>query len=153
MSELSLVEAQSRLNDYMRSRGMKVTRQREVILEGFMGLGKHVGVEELLTVARGKSPSIGHATVYRTMKLLVEAGIADERRFSTGVTLYEPRHGVGHHHDHLICTVCERIVEFENDEIEDLQEQVAEENGFRLTHHKMELYGICGTCQSEDSRS
>jgi Fur family ferric uptake transcriptional regulator len=132
----------------MRSRGLKVTRQRDQILESFLKIGKHVGVEDLLRAVRKDTPSIGNATVYRTMKLFVEAGIAEERRFSAGVTLYEPHEGDEHHHDHLICTVCERIFEFENEEIEQLQEQVADAQGFKLTHHKMELYGLCADCQS-----
>jgi Fur family ferric uptake transcriptional regulator len=131
----------------MRSRGLKVTRQRDIILESFLKTGKHVGVEDLLKTVRRKSPSIGNATLYRTMRLFVEAGIAEERRFATGVTLYEPRDGDEHHHDHLICTSCDRIFEFENEAIEKLQDEVAEAQGFRLTHHKMELYGICADCQ------
>jgi len=131
----------------MRSRGLKVTRQREIILQSFLKTGKHVGVEDLLQTVRRKSPSIGNATVYRTMRLFVEAGIAEERRFSTGATLFEPHDGDEHHHDHLICTSCERIFEFENEAIEKLQDEVAEAQGFRLTHHKMELYGLCADCQ------
>ena len=148
MAGLTLREAQKRLREHMRSRGLKVTRQREVILESFLKSGKHVGVEDLLRTVRRRSPSVGNATVYRTMKLFVEAGIAEERRFSTGASLYEPHDGDEHHHDHLICTECERIFEFENEEIEALQDKVAEARGFKLTHHKMELYGICADCQS-----
>ena len=148
MSELTLHEAQSRLAVHMRSRGLKVTRQRDQILEIFLKIGKHVGVEDLLLAVRKDTPSIGNATVYRTMKLFVDAGIAEERRFSTGATLYEPRDGDEHHHDHLICTSCEQIFEFENEEIEQLQEQVAKARGFNLTHHKMELYGLCADCQT-----
>ncbi len=148
MSGLTLNEAQNRLAAHMRSRGLKVTRQRDQILESFLKIGKHVGVEDLLHAVRRDTPSIGNATVYRTMKLFVEAGIAEERRFSAGVTLYEPRDGDEHHHDHLICTSCEQIFEFENEEIEQLQEQVAAAQGFELTHHKMELYGLCAACQA-----
>ncbi len=148
MSGLTLTEAQNRLAAHMRSRGLKVTRQRDQILESFLKIGKHVGVEDLLHAVRKHTPSIGNATVYRTMKLFVDAGIAEERRFSTGVTLYEPRDGDEHHHDHLICTSCEQIFEFENEEIEQLQEEVAASQGFKITHHKMELYGLCASCQA-----
>ena len=147
MARINLREAQRRLTKYMRSRGMKVTRQRELILESFLRLGKHVGVEDLLVDVRKHNPSVGNATVYRTMKLFVEAGLAEERRFRGGVTLYEPHDGDEHHHDHIICTACDEIVEFENEEIERLQEDVAESLGFHLTHHRMELYGVCHTCQ------
>jgi Fur family ferric uptake transcriptional regulator len=147
MTALTMKDAERRLTAHLKSKGLKVTRQRELILESFLKTGKHIGVEELLLQVRRRSPTIGNATVYRTMKLFVEAGIAEERRFSTGATLYEAHDGDEHHHDHLICTSCERIFEFENEEIEKLQDEVAESHGFRLTHHKMELYGVCRDCQ------
>ncbi len=131
----------------MRSHGLKTTRQREQILQTFLAADKHVGVEELLGLVRRREPGIGHATVYRTMKLFVESGIASERHFADGATLYEPETGEhDHHHDHLICTSCGKIVEFENEEIEHLQKQVAARYGFGLTDHKMELYGTCADC-------
>lgn len=147
MTALTMKEAERRLTVHLKSKGLKVTRQRELILESFLKTGKHIGVEELLLQVRRRSPTIGNATVYRTMKLFVEAGIAEERRFSTGATLYEAHDGDEHHHDHLICTSCERIFEFENEKIEKLQDEVAESHGFKLTHHKMELYGLCRACQ------
>ena len=147
MTALTMKEAERRLTAHLKSKGLKVTRQRELILESFLKTGKHIGVEELLLQVRRRSPTIGNATVYRTMKLFVEAGIAEERRFSTGATLYEAHDGDEHHHDHLICTSCQRIFEFENEEIEKLQDEVAESHGFKLTHHKMELYGLCRDCQ------
>ncbi len=140
-------DAHGRLVAYMKANGLKLTRQREEILEAFLGAHKHVGVEELLGLVRAKQPGIGHATVYRTMKLFVDSGIATERHFSDGATLYEPETDEHDHHDHLICTSCGKIVEFEDERIEDLQEAVAKQMGFVLTHHKMELYGLCGDCQ------
>ena len=120
--------ARTRLTDYMRRKGLKLTRQRETILRAFLSGQKHVAVDELLEQTRKLHPGVGHATVYRTVKLFVEAGIAHEHNFTDGPAQYEPAQpGGADHHDHLICTVCDRIVEFENDEIELLQEQVAEE--------------------------
>jgi Fur family ferric uptake transcriptional regulator len=140
--------AHARLTRHMRGHGLKLTRQREIILEAFLAAPRHVPVEELLGTVRQKDGGIGHATVYRTMKLFVEAGIASERHFSDGPTQYEPQADGHEHHDHLICTSCGRIVEFENEEIERLQEAVARGHGFTLTHHKMELYGVCAECRS-----
>jgi len=144
--------AHERLTRHMRGRGLKLTRQRELILESFLASPKHVAVEELLAAVRGKDRGIGHATVYRTMKLFVEAGIAQERHFGDGASQYEPEAPDGHaHHDHLICTRCGRIIEFENADIERLQEAVATRYGFRLTHHKMELYGLCRDCRKAEA--
>jgi Fur family ferric uptake transcriptional regulator len=84
--------------------------------------------------------------VYRTLKLFVEAGVASEWSFRDGVSRYEVRRP---HHDHLICTGCDAIVEFENDEIEQLQEQVAKRLGFKLTAHRLELYGLCRNCRTK----
>lgn len=136
--------AHDRLTDYMRRKGLKLTRQRQTILEAFLSGQKHVAIDELLAQTRQLHPGVGHATVYRTMKLFVDAGIAHEHNFSDGPAQYEPAQpGDDEHHDHLICTACDRIVEFENDEIEALQEKVAKTHGFKLTDHRMQLYGVC----------
>jgi Fur family ferric uptake transcriptional regulator len=86
------------------------------------------------------------ATVYRTMKLRAESNLAHAQNFGDGQTRYEPAVG-REHHDHLICTRCGTIIEFENDRIEQMQDAVARKHGFRVTSHKMELYGLCRTCQ------
>jgi Fur family transcriptional regulator, ferric uptake regulator len=136
--------AHDRLTEYMRRKGLKLTRQRETILRAFLSGQKHVAIDELLGATRKLHPGVGHATVYRTMKLFVEAGIAHEHNFSDGPAQYEPAHaGDDEHHDHLICTACDRIIEFENAEIEVLQDQVATTHGFRLTDHRMQLFGVC----------
>ena len=147
MQRAGLADAQERLSGYMRAHGLKLTRQRELILKTFLDARKHIAVDELLREVRRRDSGVGHATVYRTMKLFVEAGIATERNFSEGASRYEPadEHGDGHH-DHLICSRCSRITEFENPEIEALQLAVAARYGFRLLDHKMELYGICPDC-------
>ena len=137
---------QEQLAAYLKTEGLKGTRQRARILEVFLDASKHISVEELLGLVRKVEPGIGHATIYRTMKLLVSAGLAAERRFGGGVTLFEPEADSTEHHDHLICVRCGMIVEFEHPRIEELQEEVAETHGFLLTHHKMELYGVCPSC-------
>ncbi len=138
--------ALERLTAHMRSHGLKLTRQREVILRCFLAAEDHLSIEQLLTRTREADKGIGPATVYRTMKLFVQAGIAAEHRFAEGASLYEPDlDGHDDHHDHLICRDCGRILEFENAEIERLQEEVARRLGFRLTDHRMELFGSCLT--------
>ncbi len=142
-----------RLLAYLASNGLKQTRQREQILRAFVDCRKHVSIDELVLQVRKRDGGIGHATVYRTMRLFVESGIAAERHFLDGPARYEAAEVLDEdHHDHLICTVCGDIVEFENEQIEHLQERVAAENSFRLTHHKMELYGTCPGCTAQDRR-
>lgn len=131
---------------FMSERGLKATRQRHLILETFFQLDGHFSVEQLWAQVRKHDPKVSVATVYRTMKLLAESGLAHAQNFGDGQTRYEPTVGRDHH-DHLICTRCSTIIEFENDRIEHLQEVVAKKHGFRVTSHKMELYGLCRACQ------
>ena len=130
---------------YLERKGLKTTQQREAIVDAFLRSSGHVALEDLLSSARRKHPSVGLATVYRTVKLLEEAGIAEARHFGPGQTLYEVSEGRAHH-DHLICTRCTLIIEFEDEKIETMQEAVAKRHGFHVTHHKMELYGLCRDC-------
>lgn len=134
------------LKEYVAKHGLKFTRQRELIADVFFKAGGHLKVEDLLERVRAIDPQVSLATVYRTMKLLTECGLASPHRFGDRITRYEPSEGDQEHHDHLICTSCERIVEFCNERIEALQDEVAEEHGFRVTHHRMELYGVCAAC-------
>ncbi len=139
-----------RLTQHMRTHGLKLTRQRELILRCFVRAEGHLSVDELLVLTREADRGVGPATVYRTMKLFVQAGIASERRFAEGASLYEPDlDGQDEHHDHLICRDCGRILEFENQQIERLQEEVARALGFELTDHRMELFGACRTVDCE----
>ncbi len=132
------------LNRYIAEKGLKSTRQRTLIVDTFFSTGGHLNVEQLLARVREQDRRISAATVYRTMKLLTECGLAQPRHFGDGQTRYET---AGDHHDHLICTSCGFIVEFENDEIEKLQLAVAKRHGFQVSHHKMELYGRCSKCR------
>src|SRR5262249_45777208 len=126
--------------------GLKNTRQRALIIDTFFGTGGHLSVEDVWNKVRSQDAKVSVATVYRTMKLLSECGLAHVRNFGDGQTRYESAAGRGHH-DHLICTRCGTIVEFENDRIEALQEAVARRHGFKVTSHKMELYGLCAKCR------
>jgi Fur family ferric uptake transcriptional regulator len=130
----------------MAEKGLKSTRQRALIVETFFQAGGHVSVEDVWSRVRKVDQRVSVATVYRTMKLLAESGLAHARNFGDGQTRYEAAVG-REHHDHLICTSCGKIIEFENDRIEALQEHVAKRHGFKVTSHKMELYGLCRDCQ------
>lgn len=136
------------MSEYLSGQGLKSTRQRDVVLNAFVSAGRHLSAEELYLLVKKSNPGIGYATVYRTLKLLAEAGLADERRFEDGFTRYEYNASDGHH-DHLICTRCGRILEFENERIEQLQQDVARKNRFKVQSHKLELYGLCSDCQGQ----
>ncbi|MBT0654699.1 Fur family transcriptional regulator [Geomobilimonas luticola] len=133
-------------SDFIAQKGLKSTRQRDTILEFFLASDRHMSIEELYLKVRAKHPNIGYATVYRTLKLFAEAGLAREIQFGDGQTRYE-HVNEGEHHDHLVCTRCGTIVEFENPVIEKLQDEVALSHGFLIETHKMELYGLCPKCR------
>jgi Fur family ferric uptake transcriptional regulator len=133
------------LHAYMLKKGLRSTDQRKLIVEIFFHSDDHVSIEELLARVRARDPRVGYATVYRTLKLLAECGVANERRFGDGLTRYELADDMTHH-DHLICVECGDITEFEEPRIESLQEKVADKYGFELRSHKHELYGICPKC-------
>jgi Fur family ferric uptake transcriptional regulator len=141
-------QLRARLNDYMAKHGLRSTEQRRLVTEMFFGSTEHLSIEELLDKVRLEEPKIGYATVYRTLKLLKECGLAFERHFGDGVSRYEVA-WADEHHDHLICVDCEKIVEFEDPDIEELQHNVAARLDFTLVRHKLELYGVCGDCRAK----
>ena len=140
------------LRGYVANNGLKSSRQREIIAEVFFGCEEHVAIEQLLSKAREKDNKISQATVYRTMKLLSECGLAKMRHFQSGQTLYEVSDGGKGHHDHLICLSCGKIVEFVHEKIEQLQHDIAEQHGFELADHRMELYGYCDDSKCADKK-
>lgn len=131
---------------YLSDKGLKSTQQREIILDEFLRAGSHLSTEELYLRIRRQHPNIGYATVYRTLKLFSECGIAEEHNFGDGQTRYESVAGE-EHHDHLICTSCKRIIEFEDPRIESLQDEVARLHDFKILNHRLELYGLCSDCR------
>jgi Fur family transcriptional regulator, ferric uptake regulator len=142
--------AQDVFRKYLSTKGLKYTRQRRAIAEAFLGSTAHPSLIEILELSRELHPSVGYATVYRTMKLMAECGLATEHRFSQGDHIrYEP-YVDGEHHDHLICLNCGLIIEFEEEEIEELQARVADDLGFTVRWHRHEIYGYCGLPQCQE---
>lgn len=139
------VERQS-LARYLDDHNLRHTRQRDAILEVFLEVKGHITAEDLYERVRSEHVNIGYTTVYRTMKLLCDAGLAAERKFEDGVTRYEISH---EHHDHLVCVRCGKIIEFECRMIETAQDEIADRYGFRILRHRHELYGHCRECRED----
>ena len=151
-------ELKERWQTYIQDKKLNTTSQREAIVEQFLRTKDHISIDELLARVRKRQPKVGYATVYRTVKLLVDSGLAVERQFGDGQARYEV---VGDHHDHLICMKCGLILEFEDDDIERLQEKIAARlGGFTVLRHRHELYGLCakaagdagGSCPREQQK-
>jgi len=130
----------SRLEILCKDKGMKMTGQRRTIARVLSEAVDHPDVEELTKRAMAEDSNISIATVYRTVRLFEEAGIVERLDFGDGRARYEE--ASNEHHDHLIDIKSGRVIEFENLEIEALQEKIAREHGFRLVGHKLELYGV-----------
>ena len=133
------------LEKFIEEKGLRYTPQREEILKVFLSVERHLSAEELHKIVRKKYPGIGYVTVYRTMKLLEDAGLCNEVDFGDGIARFEHRYGHGHH-DHLVCIKCGSFTEVVNPEIEKLQDELAKERRFIASKHKLQIFGICSKC-------
>ena len=140
------------LHKYMAAHNLKTTRQRDLIVQIFFNTLEHISVEELYEKAKEKDSNIGFATVYRTMKMLTDSGLANRRNFGDGHTRFENTYE-GEHHDHMICNSCGNITEFESQALDTLKDEIAEKNNFSLQYHQMQLYGLCGKCQRASAQN
>ncbi len=135
---------------HLKASGGKMTASRSVVLSTFLGLERHVTTEEVLEAVRKADPRVGQATVFRTMRLLVRAGLAREARSAAGGMQYE--HAYRHeHHDHLVCVDCGIVIEFKDEAVERAQEAVYRAHGFQPAGHRMELLGRCAACSARAS--
>ena len=142
------VEEREIFLEHIQKAGLRKTAQRDLILDIFLRTEDHLTSEDLYWLVQKQDPSVGHTTVYRTLKLLTEAGLAREVRFGDNKTYYE-HHFKHEHHDHMICAECGKVIEFVSEEIETLQEQMADKFGFKLSHHSLRMWGTCSECQTK----
>lgn len=140
--EASVLEA------HLKRQGLNRSARRDLIIDMFLSSDKHLSVDDLYDLVRRKTPGIGRTTVYRTLKLLVSAGLA-QALVLQGETRFE-RELNRRHHDHFICSGCGAIFEFSSDEIEALQDEEARKIGFRIEGHKHQVFGRCSQCQASE---
>ncbi len=138
-----------RFKDILRHNTLKFTKQREVVLKTMYNNDEHFTPESLYMLIKKSCPelNVGIATVYRTLNLLEDSSMVTSLSFGSSGKKFEL--GNKPHHDHMICKTCEEIIEFEDDEIEKKQEEIAKKHDFKLTSHLMQLYGICKECQQK----
>ncbi len=143
-----MTEEQEVFQRHLQRAGLKRTTQRDLILDVFLRTEEHMSSEDLYRLVQQEDPEIGQTTVYRTLKILTDAGLAREVRFGDGRARYE--HNYKHpHHDHLICTECGKTVEFFSAELEALQDDIAVKYQFVPTFHTLRMFGICSACQHD----
>ena len=144
-NNMTTTKAKEILGAHIRDKGLRQTKQRDVILDAFLSAGRHITAGELHETISRDHPEIGFATVQRNLNLFCESSIAEEIKIGRQKTRYEQK--IGHeHHDHLICVKCGAFIEVRNSKIEKLQDRLAMENGFKPLRHKLEIYGICRNC-------
>jgi Fur family ferric uptake transcriptional regulator len=121
------------------------------MLEVFLQTEQHVTVNSLWLILKDKKISLASEFIEETLELMCRFGFAQKNRFDNGIVHYEHRH-LGQHHDHMICTKCGKIIEFKDDQLEQLQSQVVSGFGFHMLQHRMEIYGICADCLKSRER-
>ena len=135
-----------RFRHYVRDHNLPLTHQREAIASALFYSSEHLSVEDIEARLRTDSVHVGKATVYRTLDLLVRAGLVVEHDFGEGFKRYEPCSATSHH-EHLVCLECGKVVEFASERIARMKALIADEHGFRHHHHRLEIYGVCRECQ------
>lgn len=142
----SINKAKEIFKDYLKTKQLKVTKEREKILIAVFETHEHFNAEELLEGFKNDEISVSRATIYRTLDLLVECKLIKKMNF--GETQFRYEHVLGHsHHDHLICKSCGKIIEFYCEELEQLQTKICNENQFKETEHSLRIFGLCSDCQ------
>ncbi len=141
----------SKMRQKFREREYKLTPQRQIILQVFMdNRDKHLSAEDVHNIVRHQSNDIGLATVYRTLELLSELEILQKMDFGDGRSRYELNESSSpHHHHHLICITCGKVIEFEDDLLEDLENVISKNSNFTIIDHQVKFYGHCQECREK----
>lgn len=137
--------------EYLKSKGLKFTPERQVVLEWVFKSHKHFEAEDLLLDIRRSGERVSKATIYRTLNLLVKCGLLREVIFGEKHSHYEHVHG-NEHHDHLVCSGCGKIIEFTEEKIERLQDAVCRRHQFLPESHRLQIQGLCHECQKPRAR-
>src|SRR3954453_20760037 len=151
ISRESLREAQELFHSHLKKVGLKHTDQRDTILHTFLETREHLSTDELHRLVKKRDPKIGFSTVYRTLKLFGECGLASEVAFHDGVARYEHQYNRRDHH-HMVCTDCGASVEFFSPEIEKMEHEIGKKHRFSTTRHSFQIYGLCESCRKKSTR-
>ena len=131
---------------YLRDHNLPITGQRLAIAEVVLLDDRHFSAEEIESVLAARNVPVGTATIYRTLEVLVRSGLVVERDFGEGFKRYEATRGVPQH-EHLLCTVCGKVIEFRDERLDRMTVLLAEAQGFARQSHRLVIYGVCAECQ------
>ena len=146
ISRENLREAEAIFLQHLRSVGLKQTGQRNTILRTFLETREHLSTDELHRLVKKKDPRIGFTTVYRTLKLLSESGLASEVAFHDGIARYEHQYQRRSHH-HMVCTECGASVVFFSPEVGEIEQEIGRKHHYLTTRHTFQIYGVCANCR------
>ncbi len=148
ISRQDVREAEEIFHNHLKRVGLKHTEQRDAILRAFLDTREHLSTEELHRLVKKKDTRIGFTTVYRTLKLLNECGLASEVAFHDGITRYEHQYNRRNHH-HMVCTECGSSVEFFSPEVSRLEQEIGRKHHYVTTRHTFQIYGLCHACRTK----
>jgi Fur family transcriptional regulator, ferric uptake regulator len=155
MADAASICAQQRFMDFLSAKNLRLTAQRRAIIESAFSTREHFTAEQLLDWSRGRDKSVSRATIYRTLPLLTESGLVREMDFGKDHKFYDPNYAEHPHHNHIICQDCEKIVEFESEKLERLENEISERLGFSVRAHRLQITARCeelrklGTCKKQ----
>jgi Fur family ferric uptake transcriptional regulator len=155
MPEAEQQRAKQKFMDFLAQKNLRITTQRQVIVDTVFSTEEHFTAEQLLEWSRSKDQSISRATVYRTLPLLTESGLVKEMDFGKDYKFYDPNYAEHPNHNHIICNDCEKIVEFESDKLEKLETEITQKLGFTVKAQRLQITGTCeelkkiGTCKNK----
>jgi Fur family ferric uptake transcriptional regulator len=138
-----------RFRRYLRDHHQPVTRQRDLVAQVVFLSDEHLSVDEILRHLKERGETVGTATVYRTLDVLVESGLVRAHDFGEGFKRYEGMAAQADH-EHLICDRCGRVVEFQNERLERMLPIIADEHAYQHQRHRVEIYGVCGECRRRE---
>ncbi len=148
LSAEEMADIHDQLRNYLYSRSLKATPERFAILDEIYTTDFHFEAEDILKRMSGREYKVSRATIYRTLELLEDSGLIRKARLGETTAYYEHTYG-RHHHEHMKCTSCGRIIEFESPEIERLQDLICRQHHFKMTQHILHIFGVCEECQSK----
>ena len=137
--------AKEKFLDFLIQKNLRITSQREVIIDTVFSTDKHFTAEQLLEWSRAKDRSVSRATVYRTLPLLTESGLVREMDFGKDYKFYDPNYADHPNHNHIICQDCAKIVEFESDKIEKIEQEITSKLGFSIKAQRLQITAECDT--------
>jgi Fur family ferric uptake transcriptional regulator len=135
--------AKRRFMDFLAQKNLRLTAQRQAIIDTAFSTEEHFTAEQLLAWSRRRDKSVSRATVYRTLPLLTESGLVREMDFGKDYKFYDPNYAEHPHHNHIICQDCEKIVEFESEKIEKLENEISQRLGFAVKAHRLQITATC----------